>query len=51
MKRKITGERIQGRQVMQMKTIAHHQPTDAQPVTEQQPPTAFPLVLLLSTTP
>jgi len=36
---------------MQMKTIAHHQLTNAQPVTEQQPLTAFPLILLLSTTP
>lgn len=39
MKRKIT-ERIknQDRQVMQMKTIAHHQPADAQSVPKQPPP-------------
>ena len=39
MKRKIIERNItQEWQVMQMKTIPHHQPTDAQPVPEQHPP-------------
>jgi len=29
-------------QAVQMKTTAHHQPTDAQPVPEQQPPANLP---------
>jgi len=39
MRRQITKRDIktQERQVMQMKTIAHHQPTDAQPFPEQRP--------------
>jgi len=46
--------RTQERQVMQMRTIAHHQPTNAQPLPRQQlppppPPTSL-LLLLLSTT-
>lgn len=42
MKRKITG-RNTIQQVKQMRTIGHHQPTDAQPVPEQY----FPLNNLL----
>ena len=38
MKRKITEIKPKERQVMQIKTVAHRQPTDAQPVPKQWPP-------------
>lgn len=45
MKRKITEiNKIQEKQVIQMKTITHHQTIDAQPVLSSDLPANFPLV-------